>query len=79
MNINEIYELAKSEADKLTAEMNAIFEPYKEECEAPEFMPEPDRNKWDELHKVQRGIFEKITRLEQVAANLIHYLKMEVI
>lgn len=79
-NFNEVYDLAQAEANKLTAEMDAIFSPFKiENLEAPEFMPEADRNKWYSLYRTRKGIFDRMTRLEQVSATLDHYLKMEVL
>ena len=78
MNINEIHQTATAEAHKLTVEMNVIFAQHPE-CEAPEFMPEYHLNEWNMLYKIRRGIFDKLTRLEQVAGELNHYLKMEVI
>lgn len=78
MNFNEIYQTANAEAQKLTVEMNVIFAQHPE-CEAPEFMPEPHLSEWNNLWQVRKGIFDRISRLEQAAYYLNHFLKMEVI
>lgn len=78
MNINEIIETANREAKELTDRMNAIFSDFPH-CEAEEHMPDYAYNDWSALWKLRNGIFDRITRVEQAANTLSHYLKMEVI
>ena len=77
--LTKLIQLADAETGKLTAEMDAIFANYSDICEAPEFMPEDTYFKWSALHSIRKSIFNRITRLEQAANELNHYLKMEVI
>ena len=77
MTINEIIENANREAKELTDRMNAIFADFPHlECE--ENMPDSSYNEWTALWRLRNGIFERITRVEQSAQTLNHFLKMEV-
>lgn len=78
-DLNLIRETAVTEAAKLTASMDKIFEPFKDECEAPEWMPEYAYAEWSVLWQIRRNIFERLSRLDQVAATLNSYLFQEVI
>lgn len=78
MNIDTVITSAQNEALKLTSEMDAIFEPFKGECEAPEYMPEPEYVKWSVLWQIRRGIFDRLDKIERAKSSLLNYIQMEV-
>lgn len=79
-HISNTMQMASDEAQRLTGQMDEIFNKYKgPQCEAPEFMPEAPRKEWDRLHKLRTDIRVKLHRVEAANSELYHFLMMEVL
>jgi hypothetical protein len=77
MTTQEIITHMEGEADKLTAAMDAIFAPYKDLVQAPEFMPEGETVKWDILYVQRREILQGLDRIRSIAEGLYRFYMAE--
>lgn len=76
--MNATYSLMTDQASKLTAEMDAIFNPYKAQgYEAPEFMPECDLVKWDILYGLRKEIYDFQRRIDSICDSFNQFYATE--